>query len=66
MSLNNLKPNSNEVSAFIEEPFFLTCKDLINMEESLFLFCQIRIKETDFITIDKDNTSEFLLHEQKG
>lgn len=63
MSLNNLKPYPNEVSAFIEEPFFSNMQRFDKYGGIFIPVLSNQNKRADFITIDKDNTSEFLLHE---
>ena len=44
MSLNNLKPNSNEVSAFIEEPFFSNMQRFDKYGGIFIPFYQVRTK----------------------
>ena len=63
MTLNNIQPRPNRTSSFVQEPFF---SKMQRFEKYGGIFVPVLsnvYKKADFITIDKNNTKDFSLHE---
>ena len=63
MHLNNLQPQSNQTSLFLKEPFFSKIQRFENYDGFFIPVLSNKVKTTDFITIDKNNSNYFCLHE---
>mgnify|MGYP000906411463 CR=1 FL=1 len=63
MHLNNLQPQSNQTSLFLKEPFFSKIQRFENYDGFFIPVLSNKVKTADFITIDKNNSNDFCLHE---
>ena len=63
MTLNNIQPRPNHTSSFVQEPFFSKMQRFDKYGGIFIPVLSNEDKKADFITIDKNNTNDFSLHE---
>jgi len=63
MHLKNLKPQLNQTSLFLKEPFFSKIQRFENYDGFFIPVLSNTVKTADFVTIDKNNSNHFFLHE---
>ena len=63
MNLNKLQPRSNQTSAFLLEPFFSKIQRFKNYDGFFIPVLSNELKTSEFITIDKNNSTDFCFHE---
>ena len=63
MHLNKLQPRPNQTSSFLQEPFFSKIQRFENYDGFFIPVLSNELKTADFITIDKNNSNDFCLHE---
>jgi hypothetical protein len=63
MHLNNLQPQSNQTSLFLKEPFFSKIQRFENYDGFFIPVLSSALKTSDFITLERNNSNYFCLHE---
>lgn len=63
MHLNNLQPRPNQTSSFLQEPFFSEIQRFEDYGGYFIPVLSNKLKTSDFITIDRNNSNDFCLHE---
>jgi hypothetical protein len=63
MILNKLQPRPNQTSSFLLEPFFSKIQRFENYDGFFIPVLSNELKTSEFITIDKNNSTDFCFHE---
>ena len=63
MNLNKLQPRPNQTSSFLLEPFFSKIQRFKNYDGFFIPVLSNELKTSEFITIDKNNSTDFCFHE---
>ena len=63
MNLNKLQPRSNQTASFLLEPFFSKIQRFKNYDGFFIPVLSNELKTSEFITIDKNNSTDFCFHE---
>ena len=63
MTFNDIQPRLNHISSFVQEPFFSKMQRFDKYGGIFIPVLSNEDKKANFITIDKNNTNDFSLHE---
>ena len=63
MNLNKLQPRPNQTSSFLLEPFFSKIQRFKNYDGFFIPVLSNELKTSEFITIDKNNSTDFCFQE---
>ncbi len=63
MQIDKLQPNLNKTSSFMQEPFFSDIQIFKDYEGYFIPICSNKQKKANYITVDRNNSDLFCLHE---